>query len=142
MILLAEAKEAKTRKLGQYIPNKVQAKVHTSVAFIRALFSGNGVGKTTACIQEALWTATGTHPYRSTARIPNTTIIVLDDSSKADSVYMKELRKRKWYDVSKLKLDKHGRAYTQEVIFPNGSNWVFMTHEMAKINGSRSSVRL
>lgn len=131
MILLAEAKERKTRTIGKYEPNKVQAKVHSSDAFIRALFSGNGVGKTTACIQEALWTATGTHPFRATARIPNTTIIVLDDSSKADSVYINELRKRRWYDVSKLKLDKHGRAYTQEVIFPNGSNWVFMTHEMA-----------
>lgn len=115
-----------------YKPNPVQERVHASGAFIRALFSGNGVGKTTACIQEAIWTATGTHPHRQTARIPNTTIIVLDDSSKADTVYMAQLRKKRWYDVSRLTLDKHGRSYTQEVIFPNGSNWIFMTHEMAE----------
>lgn len=119
-------------KTQGYIPNPVQERVHRSSAFIRALFSGNGVGKTTACIQEALWTATGTHPHRKTARLPNTTIIVLDDSSKADTVYITQLRKKRWYDVGKLKLEKHGRSYTQEVIFPNGSNWIFMTHEMAE----------
>lgn len=116
----------------RYTPNNVQERVHRSSAFIRALFSGNGVGKTTACIQEALWTSTGTHPYRATARIPNTVIIVLDDSSKADTVYITQLRKKKWYDVSKLVLEKHGRSYTQEVKFPNGSNWIFMTHEMSE----------
>lgn len=114
----------------EYTPNIVQERVHKSTAFIRALFSGNGVGKTTACINEAIWTSTGTHPHRNTARLPNTVIIVLDDSSKADTVYMVELRKRHWYDVSKLKTLKHGRAHTQEVIFPNGSNWIFMTHDM------------
>lgn len=132
MIALAEQMEKNDSKVAVYVPNVVQQRVHTSKAFIRALFSGNGVGKTTACIQEGIWTATGTHPHRETARIPNTTIIVLDDSSKADSVYMAELRKRKWYDVTKLKTEKHGRSYTQEVKFPNGSNWIFMTHEMAE----------
>lgn len=132
LLALAEEKIKDGRKDQEYAPNIVQDAVHRSPAFIRALFSGNGVGKTTACIQEAKWTATGTHPYRETARIPNTTIIVLDDSSKADTVYLAGLRKRNWYDVSKLKLEKHGRAHTQEVTFPNGSNWVFMTHEMAE----------
>lgn len=132
LIQVAAQVEKIEQKTQGYIPNPVQERVHRSSAFIRALFSGNGVGKTTACIQEAIWTATGTHPHRTTARIPNVTIIVLDDSSKADTVYMAGLRKRKWYDVSKLRLERHGRAYTQEVIFPNGSSWVFMTHEMAE----------
>lgn len=132
IILVAEEKERVERKTLGYTPNSVQERVHRSLAFIRALFSGNGVGKTTACIQEAIWTATGTHPYRETARIPNVTIIVLDDSSKADTVYMSQLRKKRWYDPEKLKLEKHGRSYTQEVTFPNGSSWLFMTHEMAE----------
>ena len=130
MIALAEQIEVNNDKTKVYEPNPIQARVHSSPAFIRALFSGNGVGKTTACIQEAIWTATGTHPFRQTARIPNTTIIVLDDSSKADTVYMAEIRKRKWYDIKKLKLEKHGRAHTQEIRFPNGSNIIFMTHSM------------
>ncbi len=132
MIAIADQRIAMRKKVQEYVPNTVQLSVHKSPAFIRALFSGNGVGKTTACIKEALWTSTGTHPFRETARLPNTVIIVLDDSSKADTVYMAGLRKRNWYDVSKLKTLKHGRSHTQEVIFPNGSNWLFMTHEMAE----------
>jgi len=132
LIQVASQVEKIEQTTQSYAPNPVQERVHRSGAFIRALFSGNGVGKTTACIQEALWTSQGIHPFRETARLPNTVIIVLDDSSKADTVYIKQLRKKRWYDVSKLKLEKHGRSYTQEVIFPNGSNWIFMTHEMAE----------
>ncbi len=132
LIQVASQVEKIDQKKTEYAPNAVQERVHSSRAFIRALFSGNGVGKTTACIQEALWTSQGTHPYRETARLPNTTIIVLDDSSKADTVYVNQIKKKRWYDVSKLKLEKHGRSYTQEIIFPNGSNWLFMTHEMAE----------
>lgn len=132
LVLMGEQAVRHEQKTEGYTPNPVQDRVHRSLAFIRALFSGNGVGKTTACIQEGIWTATGTHPWRRTARLPNTTIIVLDDSSKADTVYVAEIRKRRWYDLSKLKLEKHGRSYTQEIIFPNGSNWIFMTHEMAE----------
>jgi hypothetical protein len=129
LMALADQKIADERK---YDPNPVQDAVHRSQAFIRALFSGNGVGKTTACIQEAIWTSTGTHPHRETARLPNIVIIVLDDSSKADTVYLAGLRKRNWYDVSKLKLYKDGRSHTQRVVFPNGSEWHFMTHDMAE----------
>lgn len=130
MIAIADQKIANARKVQKYAPNIVQDAVHRSKAFIRALFSGNGVGKTTACIQEALWTSTGTHPHRQTARLPNIVIIVLDDSTKADTVYLAGLRKRNWYDLSKLRLYKDGRAHTQRVVFPNGSEWHFMTHDM------------
>lgn len=130
MILVAEETHRQSKPEVTYVENPVQKKFHKSDAFIRALFSGNGVGKTTACLMEAIWTATGTHPYRATSRIPNTTIIVLDDPSKADTVYMHALKKRRWYDWTKLKTDRHGRSYTVEVTFPNGSNWIFMTHEM------------
>lgn len=130
LLALAEQMEKNAQKTSTYIPNIIQQAVHKSKAFIRALFSGNGVGKTTACLQEAIWTATGTHPEKETARIPNTTIIVLDDASKADTVYWTELRKKRWYDPEKIKTEKHGRSYTVEWIFPNGSNIIFMTHQM------------
>lgn len=132
LILVAEEAQKQAQGVAQYIPNVVQEKFHKSPAFIRALFSGNGVGKTTGCLLEAIWTATGTHPFRETSRIPNTTIIVLDDPFKADTVYMAELRKRRWYDISKLKVDKHGRPYTTELVFPNGSNIIFMGHEVSE----------
>ncbi|UOF79046.1 large terminase protein [Caudoviricetes sp.] len=133
LIALAEETEKQANKTKvNYVPNSVQEKFHKSTSFIRALFSGNGAGKTTGCLNEAIWTATGTHPYRETSRIPNTTIIVLDDPFKADTVYITELRKRKWYSLEKLKLDKHGRPYTTEIVFPNGSNIVFMGHEVGE----------
>lgn len=132
MILMADETARQKRPRVIYKPHEKQEVVHRSLAFIRSLFSGNGFGKTTICIHEAIWSATGTHPYRESSRIPNTTIIVLDDGSKADTVYLTEMRKKGWYDTSKLKLEKHGRAYTQEIVFPNGSNWLFMSHEMAE----------
>jgi hypothetical protein len=132
LIVIAEEHQRQQKDKVAYVPNSVQKKFHKSDAFIRALFSGNGVGKTTACLNEAIWTATGTHPYRETSRIPNTTIIVLDDPFKADTVYLTELRKRKWYELDKLKTEKHGRPYTTEIIFPNGSNILFMGHEVSE----------
>lgn len=131
LITVAGQVEKIERKTQGYVPNAVQERVHRSGAFIRALFSGNGVGKTTACIQEGIWTATGTHPWRETARLPNTVVIVLDDASKAETVYLTELRKKRWYDIDRLEIDNEGRAYPQVVRFPNGSEWRFMTHEMA-----------
>jgi len=130
LVELAEETEKQNSPDLVYVENPVQAKFHRSQAFIRALFSGNGVGKTTACINEAIWTSLGTHPYRPTSRIPNTTIIVLDDPAKADTVYLSQLKKKRWYDPNNLEKLKHGRSHTVEIIFPNGSNWVFMTHEM------------
>jgi hypothetical protein len=132
LLSITEQLGKNAQKIGTYIPNVIQNAVHRSPKFIRALFSGNGVGKTTACIQEAIWTATGTHPHKETSRIPNTTIIVLDDSSKSDTVYWAEMKKKRWYDPDKIHKEKHGRAYTTEWIFPNGSNVLFMTHEMAE----------
>lgn len=132
LINMADEMIAAKDKIKEYLPNVIQDAVHKSLKFIRCLFSGNGVGKTTACIQEAKWTALGTHPYRQTSRLPNRGIIVIDDASKADTVYLTNIRENKWYDLSKLHLDKKGRAHTQQVMFPNGSTWEFMTHEMAE----------
>lgn len=130
LMALADNVIANDTTIGVYTPNVIQDKVHRCLKFIRCLFSGNGVGKTTACINEAIWTCTGTHPHRETARLPNTVIIVLDDASKADSVYVMELKKRRWYDVTRLEFDKKGKAYTQEIRFPNGSVINFMSHQM------------
>jgi hypothetical protein len=130
LIVLADNVIANDDKTGLYTPNIIQEAVHACLAFIRCLFSGNGVGKTTACLMEAIWTCTGTHPHRETARLPNVVIIVLDDASKADSVYKFELEKRRWYDPSKLDFDKKGKSHTQEILFPNGSKIVFMSHQM------------
>ncbi len=130
LIVLADNVIANDSRTGKYEPNVIQQAVHACLAFIRCLFSGNGVGKTTACLIEAIWTCTGTHPYRNTARLPNVVIIVLDDASKSDSVYKFELEKRRWYDPSKLEFDKKGKSHTQEILFPNGSKIVFMSHQM------------
>ncbi len=130
LMALADNVIASDSTIGVYSPNVIQDAVHRSPKFIRCLFSGNGVGKTTACILEAIWTCTGTHPHRQTARLPNTVIIVLDDASKSDSVYVMELKKRRWYDPSKLTFDKKGKSHTQEIHFPNGSQIVFMSHQM------------
>ncbi|GAC1694991.1 MAG: hypothetical protein NVS9B9_17600 [Ktedonobacteraceae bacterium] len=130
LIAVAEDVKAQISQARRYVPNSVQDSFHRSQAFIRALLCANGVGKSTACINEAIWSAMGTHPHRKSGRLPNKTIIVLDDPHKADSVYLQQLKEDNWYDYSKIRPDKAGRPYTTKVTFPNGSEWVFMGHEV------------
>ena len=58
-------------KLALYHPHEGQVDFHSNSARIRLLVTGNRFGKTTASVIEAIWLATGTHPYHSIP-VPNT----------------------------------------------------------------------
>ena len=58
------------RKLQRYEPHPGQLAFHKSPKKIRLITSGNRWGKTTCSVLEAIWIATGTHPYKNIP-VPN-----------------------------------------------------------------------
>lgn len=68
--LLEKTKLDKTRKLDTYTPLSYQERFHRSDKKIRLFVGTNRCGKTTAGVIEAIWMATGRHPYRPVT-IPN-----------------------------------------------------------------------
>lgn len=53
-----------------YVPSPKQLACHESTARVRFLATGNRFGKTDLIINEAIWWATGRHPYRKTPKPP------------------------------------------------------------------------
>lgn len=113
----------------QYVPNPGQARVHASGKKVRAVFSGNGSGKTTLGAQEAMWGLDGYSPItKAYSPVPARVIVVLDHPSKADDVWMPELRK--WFSVPAEQCFRRGTHHTARVARPNGSEVLFMSHAM------------
>lgn len=57
-----------------YQPHAKQLAFHKARQRVRALYPGNRFGKTSAAAMEALWFATGTHPYWPTRKSPGDVI--------------------------------------------------------------------
>src|SRR5688500_9900156 len=95
---LLEAREA-------YTPNSGQLAVHLSAAVLRAVFAGNGGGKTALGANEALWAALGYNPITKVkSKVPARVIVVLDKPDKVDTVWLPELKK--WYPIKAEQLHK------------------------------------
>lgn len=68
-----QEQEAKVDPLGHgFLPHKAQMEVHTSTSQDILFVAANRIGKSTTGIREALWRATGTHPYKKVR--PHSTI--------------------------------------------------------------------
>jgi len=130
-----EALKEKTRRLldyrPTYAPNIGQEIVHESQALVRFVASGNGAGKTTAAVQEAIWMALGNHPYRKCPPLPTRTVVVLDHPDKVKDKWLPEMKKWQKMDVKWEK--KNGRPYVNEIAWPNGSITKFMFHEQPEM---------
>lgn len=132
-LALIDAVEERQRrdleKRDSYSPNDGQLPVHTSAAKIRAVFAGNGGGKTALGVNEALWAATGFNPVTQTyTPVPARVIVVLDQPRKIDDLWLPEIKK--WYPLKKDQLHKRGKPYWEQITFPNGSEILFMFHDM------------
>lgn len=79
-------------------------------------------------MHEAVWTALGHNPVLGiSTRVPATIAVVLDKPSKADDVWLPELKK--WFHIEEKHLHKRGKANLTEISFVNGSKIVFFSHE-------------
>lgn len=131
-LALLEALEEKERrsklKVDTYVPNDGQKQVHTSPATLRAVFSGNGGGKTALGVNEALWAAFGFNPVlNSHTHVPCRIIVVLDRPDKVEQVWLPEIKK--WTVLKPEQLRKNGKPYYNQIMFENGSHIQFMFHD-------------
>lgn len=125
----------KTNLYG-YQPYPEQERFHRSQAFGRYISGGNRGGKTDAAVVDAIWTATGTHPYRPWperwGRGPlQLRFIVVDIDQGVNEIILPKLRRwvPKSYLVDGL-FEKSWDSGSLTFTFSNGSTIDFLTHNM------------
>lgn len=126
--LIAEKRRRERERKDHYLPNPGQLPVHQSTHILRAVFSGNGGGKTALGANEAKWALDGYNPVTNTfTKVPCRVVVVLDRPDKVADVWLPELRK--WMDVPEDQLRKNGKPYVTQLVRRNGSTLTFMFHE-------------
>lgn len=111
-----------------YQPNPGQLPVHLCQAKIRLVISGNGAGKTTMGVQEAMWSADGYNPVSDTfISVPRRVVVVLDKPDKVADKWLPEIRK--WFHIKEGELKKNGKPYINQIDRPSGSEVKFMFHD-------------
>jgi hypothetical protein len=128
LIDVIEEKQRRARENREaYAPNSGQRPIHTSTSRIRAVFSGNGAGKTAMSVNEAFWALKGYNPVtEDLTAVPCKVIVVLDKPEKIQDVWLPEIKK--WFNITEDNLRKNGKPYYSEIILENGSSLSFMFH--------------
>ena len=126
--LIQEKKRRLKLKGAVFTPHAQQIPIFKSTAKERWVTSGNGFGKTTLAIHDSVWTAKGFNPVSGEFnKVPIRVICLLDAPPKVEDVWLPEIRK--WFDISKWIFNKRGKPYITQIIFPNGSEILFMFHQ-------------
>lgn len=126
---LNEKERRKRLRRASYVPNDGQTPVHSSRKPVRAVFTGNGGGKTAMGANEAIWALEGYNPITKThTPTPSRGIIVLDNPDKVADVWLPELQKWTIIDEEK-QCEKRGKPYYTRMTHENGSEILFMFHD-------------
>lgn len=126
---------AKEKVLETFKPHVGQQTFLQSPARIRAMFSGNGFGKTTALAIDLIYTHLRTHPYRDTSKVFHSWFIIPGFDKVED--YWNEIKR--WCPPSKLpQPNKLGTSNIKRLEWPNGSYTTFYSHDQdsGKLEGS------
>jgi hypothetical protein len=125
---LDEKARRKLEKREAFIPIPEQLTVLQSPKTVRAVFAGNGFGKTTLAANAALYAASGYNPHTGKHyKVPATIVVVLDKPSKVEDLWLPKIQE--YYPLKPNQLDKRGKPYVSQIDFPNGSKIVFMFHD-------------
>lgn len=125
--ILEEKKRRRLEQRTAYIPNVGQAEVHKSTALERYCFAANGSGKSTMLCNEVHWAASGYNPETGTyTHVPAKIVVVLDNPSKVEDVFLREYRK--WHPLKEDQLHKRGKPYVSQIRYDNGSQVDFFFH--------------
>jgi phage terminase large subunit-like protein len=128
-LLLAKAIDEKKRRMQEngikyYKPQPQQEPFHRSTKRIRAVFGANRSGKTVGGATEAVWYATGTHPYKSIPTPNYGRIVCTDFTNGIEKVIIPEIKK--WLPKKMVRwYNKESR--TMELT--NGSTIEFMSYD-------------
>ncbi len=131
--LLDALDEKRRRELEQsdnYKPNDGQKPVHKCKKTVRAVFAGNGGGKTALGVNEVIWALDGYNPVtKQHTKVPCRVVVVLDNPSKVADVWLPELKK--WTTIKPEQLHKRGKPYYSQLIRENGSEllWMFQDQD-------------
>lgn len=133
---LLDAVEEKRRRQREsreaFIPHEGQMPICKSEKYIRAVVCSNSFGKTALCVNEALWAAQGYNPItKKTTFVPAHVVVLLDNPSKVEDPWLKEMRK--WTNLREEQLSKKGKPYISEISFDNGSTISFFFHEQNEL---------
>lgn len=132
------AKKAFLKKeniLDDFSPNKPQDRFLKSDKRIRALFCGNGTGKTVCLAIDLIYAHTNRHPYKNTDNIRHTWVLVPGLDKVSD--YWQEIKK--WCPPSLLpKPNKLGSANIRRLEWINGSITTFYSFDQdsGKLEGT------
>jgi phage terminase large subunit len=102
---------------------------------IRAMFSGNGFGKTTALAVDLIYAHTESHPYRDTSLVRHSWFLISGFDKAED--YWNEIKR--WCPPSKLPtVNKMGTSAIKRLEWPNGSITTFYSHDQdaGKLEGT------
>ena len=112
--------------LSTFKPHKGQKDFLESPKTIRALFSGNGFGKSTVLVIDLIYAHLELHPYRNTSNV-RATWLLLPGFDKAED-YWSEIKR--WCPPSQLpKLNKMGTSAIKRLEWPNGSTTTFYSFD-------------
>jgi hypothetical protein len=125
---LDEQRRREIEKSDVYKPNTGQRPVHRSQKTVRAVFAGNGGGKTALGVNEVIWALDGYNPIsKRHTKVPCRVIVVLDKPEKVADVWLPEIKK--WTTLKAEQLHKRGKPYYSQIIRDNGSELLFMFHD-------------
>lgn len=129
LLAALEEKDRRSRlKRDVYRPNAGQMVIHRSPKATRLVVSGNGMGKTSAAVNEALWAAEGFNPLTQTyIPVPRKIGVVLDKPNKVTDKWLPELNK--WAVLDNVQKKQNGKPYVDQLIFANGSEIKFFFHD-------------
>jgi hypothetical protein len=102
---------------------------------LRAMFSGNGFGKTTALAIDLIYTHLKRHPYRDVSKVRHSWFVIPGFDKVED--YWNEIKR--WCPPSQLpKPNKMGTSTVKRLEWPNGTYTTFYSHDQdsAKLEGS------
>lgn len=116
-----------------YEPHEKQLSFHTSSARGRLFIGGNRSGKTVGGACEAIYRATGKHPYLSVPEPPTYgRIVSVDFLNGVEKIVRPEIAR--WLPASELKGGSWETAYDKELrvlTLENGSTLEFMSYDQA-----------
>lgn len=114
-----------------YDPHDKQIPFHMSPARKRLFIGGNRSGKTVGGAAEAVWRATGEHPYLPIPRPPtHGRVVAVDYVEGVQKITLPEIAR--WMPISKLLGNSWETAYNSELrtlTLENGSTMEFMSYE-------------
>ena len=114
--------------VAQKFPGNPQEEFHKSCKRVRAAFGGNRSGKTVAGACEAVWYATGTHPWKNVTTPNFGRIICTDFTNGIEKVIIPEIKS--WMPKSAMKPGREGWDSNSRTMFlKNGSTIEFMSND-------------